>query len=88
MASLVSAVIVVVMGCIVFWIFWSHAPKFYEFHRGLRQTNPVIFKMIGFNEKWLSNPDLWIKHFRFYVAIVVLLISAIFLTFLFESSAQ
>ena len=65
-------------------LIWMHAPLFFQFHSTTRENHPTIFKIIGFNEKYIEDPKEWVRHFRLYVALIVVMITAILVSGLIE----
>ena len=45
-------------------LLWTHADKIYQWHSQAKKDNPFLFKVTGFNEKYIDKPELWIKHLR------------------------
>ena len=47
--------------------------------QSMSERNPKIFKLIGYNERYLDNPNAWIRRLRIYVVTMAILMSAILL---------
>ena len=60
------------VGAALFAWLWLRAAAFYQYHRNLRDQKPLVFKLVGFNEQYLDNPKLWIKHFKIYLVLVAI----------------
>jgi len=58
-------------------LLWTHAEKIYQWHAQNKRENPLLFKITGFNEKYIDNPDPWIKHFRIYLTLFAGLFSSL-----------
>lgn len=50
-------------------LLWFNAGKLYTLHSNIQRKSPLLFKIIGFNERYLGNSDLWIKYFRIYLVL-------------------
>ena len=48
-------------------LLWTHVDKIYRLHYSTRKNYPFLFKITGFNEKYIEDPELWIKRFRIYL---------------------
>ena len=59
--ELITLIIAVAVTMILFWIY---ADRIYRSHYKTKRDHPFLFRITGFNEKYLDDPDLWIKHFR------------------------
>ena len=56
-------------------LLWTHADKIYHWHPQTKREYPLLFKITGFNEKYIDNPSQWIKHFRIYLTLFTELLS-------------
>lgn len=57
---------------------WFHAHKLYAFHSNLKKNNPVLWRLIGSDEKYIDNPTLWVRRFRIYmIGVAVFYISVL-----------
>jgi hypothetical protein len=63
--------------------FWFQAPKLYDYHLNMKEHNPLMFKIIGYNEKYLKDRALWIRRFRIYVVVMTGLMFSILMSILF-----
>ena len=64
-------------------LLWLNADKLYYTNRNLREKFPRLYKIIGYNEKYLDRPDLWVKHLRlFFLLFGVFLLSLLLWLFL------
>jgi hypothetical protein len=45
-------------------LLWLHADKIYHWHAHTKRENPLLFKITGFNEKHIDNPEQDIGRFR------------------------
>jgi len=57
-------------------LLWTHADKIYHWHSQTKKENPLLFKITGFNEKYIDDPGVWIKHFRIYLTLFTGLFSS------------
>jgi len=60
--------IILVIALVLFWI---NAEKVYESHKRTKSDHPFLFKITGFNEKYLDNREEWIKRFRVQMILIV-----------------
>jgi hypothetical protein len=73
---------IVILLVAFFAIFYWQAPLLYRHHKKMKEENPTLFKIIGSNEKYLTDEAKWIKHYRLYVSLIGLLLMAIMLPLL------
>ena len=64
------------------FFFWAKAPALYDDHKKTKETNPFLFKLIGYNERYLGDRARWIRHFRMYVVLMSILMFSILLVIL------
>jgi len=73
-----ALLLLIPLGCIGL-LLWFNADKIYDFHRTLKKEHPLLFKIIGYNERHLDNRPAWIKHFRIFITSFVLFAFGLFL---------
>jgi len=78
---LIEPAIIIIVLAVITALFWIYADKIYQSHYKTKKDHPFLFRITGINEKYLDNPDLWIKHFR----IQLILIAVLFLCALWIS---
>lgn len=66
------AIMLVVLAGVAI-LFWFAAGTIYESHKRAREDHPFLFKITGFNEKYLDDPAGWIRHFRIQLVLLLLL---------------
>ena len=67
--ALLMAVLLLIAGAVAS----ASAGRAYDFHKNLRKTDYFLSKIVGFNLRYLDNRTLWIRHFRAYVILIVVL---------------
>ena len=78
---LIKSIIIIIVLAGITALFWIYADKIYQSHYKTKKDHPFLFRITGFNEKYLDDPNLWIKHFR----IQLILITVLFLCALWIS---
>ena len=78
-----EAFLVVIPLLVIEGLLWFHSDKIYSFHKDLQERYPVVFDIVGYNRRYLSSPNLWIKHFRIHSILFVLLFVSILLFHVF-----
>jgi hypothetical protein len=63
--------------CIV--LMWGFADRIYESHHTTRKKHPFLFKLTGFNERYIEDRHKWIRHFRIQLILLVALIGSVLL---------
>jgi len=61
---LIEALLMFIPMIIIAALLWTHADRIYQWHSQTKKENPFLFKITGFNEKYIDKPELWIKHLR------------------------
>ena len=49
---------------------WVTAGWFYQIHRWLKYCHPFLFRLVGFNEKFLEDRNRWVRHLRIYIGLI------------------
>lgn len=60
-------------------LFWIFSDKIFLWDYKISKKHPTLYKIIGFNNKYLDDPALWKKHFRLYMVLFAVLFSCILL---------
>ena len=68
--------LIVALPVIAIWL-WFHAPKLYDEHLNMKERNPLMFKLIGYNEKYLKDRASWMRRFRIYLVLMTVLMFSI-----------
>lgn len=70
---LIEPTIIIIVLAGITALFWIYADKIYQSHYKTKKDHPLLFRITGFNEKYLDNHDLWIKHFRIQLILIAVL---------------
>ena len=70
---LTEPIIIVIALVIITVLLWIFADKIYQSHYSTKKNHPFIFKITGFNEKYINDPERWIKHFRIQLILIAVL---------------
>jgi len=63
--------------------FYCGAENIYSSHKKWHDKELFLFKMMGFNEKYINDKSKWIQHYRRYILLMVLsMLSVLFSIFL------
>jgi len=65
-----------------FSIMYFSVGAFYDFSIKIKDENPGLWKLIGFNDKYLNDRDKWIRSCRISIALFSILILAILIPFM------
>jgi len=66
--------VIVIVGGIFFWL---TADKVYQSHLNTKEHHPTLFKLTGFNVRYIGDREKWVKHFRIQLVLVVVLFVAV-----------
>lgn len=55
----------------------ASAGTLYEYFKNTRNEYPMLFKIIGFNEKYMNDKNAWIYRFKAYVILMAIFIALI-----------
>jgi hypothetical protein len=55
----------------------SSAEVLYDFFKTTREKNPILFRIFGFNEKYMQDKKAWVTHFKVYIILIAALIGVI-----------
>ncbi len=70
MAGQLLLIPAVVCPILLIWILYATAGKLYDFHKGISDQYPRLFKAIGFNVKYINDRRSWILHYIIYATII------------------
>jgi cbb3-type cytochrome oxidase subunit 3 len=70
---LLKLIILTIVLAIIMILFWIYADRIYRSHYKTKRDHPFLFQITGFNEKYLDDPNLWIKHFRIQLILMAVL---------------
>jgi hypothetical protein len=70
---LTEPIIIVIALVVITVLLWIFAEKIYQSHYSTKKNHPFLFKITGFNEKYLDDPEQWIKHFRIQLVLIAVL---------------
>ena len=65
-----------------FVVMYFSAGISYDFSIRTKRDNPELWKIIGFNDKYLNDREKWIRHTRIYIVLFTLLFLAILFPFI------
>ena len=81
--ELLIILFIILLFIVFFGLFYVNAEKFYNYSKNMRDNNPVLFKIIGSNEKFLNDKEKWVRHFKVFTALILGLLLAIAAPMLF-----
>jgi hypothetical protein len=62
---------------LVIMAFWMIVPFFYRLHKNLKQYHPLVFRLVGYNDRYLADERKWVFHGRSYVVLIGVLVGVI-----------
>jgi hypothetical protein len=74
--------LIIGIPAVAIW-FWIQAPKVYDDHLKMKENNPIMFRMVGYNEKYLKDRASWIRRLRIYLILMTGLMFSLLIFILF-----
>jgi hypothetical protein len=68
---------IILLFLLLFGLLYFHAEKIYDFQHNLRNADNVYFKILGSGSKNIDQKEKWIKNYKRYMLLIVVLILSI-----------
>lgn len=65
-------IMILIVG-ILLAILWVSAGRIYRSHAATKNLHPFLFKLFGFNERYIDDRERWIRTFRSQLVLILCL---------------